>query len=426
MSGLSGIFSFDYNNDVIDLLQVSLYALQHRGQEGFGIVTIDKDRICELKRKGLLSEVLNQQIINDIKGFAGIGLVKYLFSNNTKYEPVMPYIYNTCNGNCAIAIDGAILNKEFNISDLVGHINGDEEELKSYMNRLEGTYNIIYIDSGKMVVIRDKYGVKPLCVGELENTVAAVSESCALDAMNARFIKDIEQAEIFIAEKGKYRSVYFDKAESHLCFFEMIYIARPDSKIDGVSVYKARYEMGKRLFEECPTQADIVIGSPDSGLVSARGYAKASGIEFVDGILKNRYIQRTFIKPTQVERVASVNIKLNAIVDNIKGKDIILVDDSIVRGTTIKRVIKILKDAGANKVHIRIASPKVISSDKYTIDIPDANKLIGYQKTSDEICRELGCDSLYYLSIEGLRACCGNKGYYEKYFDGVELFREEK
>ena len=205
----------------------------------------------------------------------------------------------------------------------------------------------------------------------------------------------------------------------------MIYIARPDSIIDGVSVYQARYKMGERLFQECPTEADIVIGSPDSGLISAKGYAKASGIPFVDGILKNRYIQRTFIKPTQEERVSSVRIKLNAIKENLKDKRVILVDDSIVRGTTMKWIIKILKDAGAKEVHIRIASPEVVSDDIYAIDIPKNEQLIGYNRTVEEVRDYIGCDSLYYLSLKGLEDCCGNKGYYEKYFTGVDIFQEE-
>lgn len=426
MSGLCGVFSYNEQNDVTDLLEVGLYALQHRGQEGFGMVTMDHQHVCEIKRKGLLSEVLNQQIINDIKGHSGIGLVKYLFAHNTKYEPMMPLVYQAHHGNSIIAIDGTILNTNFNICELVSKMSGPIEDLKAYMASLTGTFNMIYIDQDKMVLTRDRFGIKPMCLGFLKDTYVAVSESCALDAMCAKFIKDVEPGEILFVEKEGVQSHFFAEKDPHLCLFEMIYIARPDSKIDGVSVYKARYAMGERLAERCPIKADIVIGSPDSGLIAAKGYAKASGIEFADGILKNRYIQRTFIKPTQEERVSSVNIKLNAIVDNIQGKDVILVDDSIVRGTTIKRIIKILKDAGANKVHIRIASPKVISNDYYTIDIPDEKKLIGYDKSVQEIQEYIGCDSLYYLSLEDLEDCCGNQGYYEKYFTGENIFEKEE
>lgn len=426
MSGLCGIFSRNENNDILEYLQIGLYALQHRGQEGLGIVIFDDNRIYELKRSGMLSEVLTQDIINDIKGYAGLGLVKYLFSNNHKYEPMMPYIYDIECGKCTLVVDGTILNKDFNTAQLIRKINSDPETLIAYINTLQGVFNVLYLDKNKMVVIRDKHGVKPICIGKNDEMLVAVSEDCALEAMGIPFLKDVGRGEIFIQTKESATSYFCEQGDPHLCLFELIYIARPDSVIDGVSVYKARYEMGKRLFEECPTKADIVIGSPDSGLISAKGYAMASGIEYVDGILKNRYIQRTFIKPTQTERVSSVNIKLNAIRQNIAGKDVILVDDSIVRGTTITRIIKILKDAGANKVHIRIASPPVISSEKYTIDIPNPNKLIGYGKTLDQIQAEIGCDSLYYLSLNGLKDCCGNKGYYDKYFTDVPLFKEEE
>ena len=425
MSGLCGSFSFDKKNDITDLLEVGLYALQHRGQEGFGITTMEGQRVCELKRKGMLSEVLNQQIIEDICGSAGIGFVKYLFSHNTKYEPMMPFVYQTDHGNSMIALDGTILNRNFNFCELVNKINGPLESFQDYMESLKGTYNLIYIDEGKMLIARDPYGIKPMCFGKLQDTFIAVSESCALDAMNGEFLQDVEPGAIVLVENGDYSVHHFSKKPHHLCLFEMIYIARHDSIIDGVSVYQARYKTGERLYEECPTEADIVIGSPDSGLIAAKGYAKASGIPFVDGILKNRYIQRTFIKPTQEERVSSVNIKLNAIKENLQDKRVILVDDSIVRGTTMKRIIKILKDAGAKEVHIRVASPKVLSNDIYAIDIPEKEQLIGYNKTVEEIRDYIGCDSLYYLSLEGLEDCCGNKGYYEKYFTGEDIFREE-
>ncbi len=423
MSGICGVFSTRENNDVIDLIQYGLYALQHRGQEGCGIVTIDNNRIYELKRRGLVSEILTQDIINDMRGCAGLGMVKYAFGHNTKYEPVMPYVYDTCNGNGAVAIDGTIINEDFCISKLVEKINASDEELQEYIGTLEGPFCIAYVSKEKMVIIRDKHGVKPMCLGQLDDTLIACSESCVLDAVGAEFLADIRQGEIYIKTKNESRSLFSVQKEPNLCLFEMVYVARPDSFIDGVSVYQARYEMGKRLFEECKTEADIVIGSPDSGLISAKGYAHASGIELADGILKNRYIQRTFITPTQVERNKGVNIKLNALRSNIEGKDVILVDDSIVRGTTIKRIIKILKDGGAKKVHIRVASPPVISSESLSIDIPDEKKLIAFNKSVEEVRKEIGCDSLYYLSLDGINACCGNKGYYDKFFTGKSPFQ---
>lgn len=416
MSGICGIFSTYEKNDCIDLIQYGLYALQHRGQEGFGVVTMDSERLYELKRRGLLSEVLTQEIVNDMKGYIGLGMVKYAFGHNTKYEPVMPFVYDGKNGNGFVAIDGTIINDDFSISELIGKINSTEKELRDYISSLNGPFCIVYICKEKMVVIRDKNGIKPICIGQLGDFTICSSESCALDAMGANFIKDIGAGEIYIKTANDEKSLYTDNIDPKLCLFEMIYIARPDSIIDGDSVYKSRFEMGRKLVEECPTNADIVIGSPDSGLISAKGYARESNIDFVDGILKNRYIQRTFIKPSQEERTQGVNIKLNAIKQNIEGKDVVLVDDSIVRGTTIKRIIKILRDAGARKIHVRVASPQVVRSERYTIDIPDESNLIAFGKTVEEVREKIGCDSLYYLSLEGLKECCGNKGYYDNYF----------
>ncbi len=416
MSGIFGVFSRDENKDVINLIQFGLYALQHRGQEAFGILTMDKNRLYELKRRGLLSEAISKDIINDFKGNVGLGMVKYAFGYNTKYEPIMPYVFYSKEGPAFISIDGAIANKDFCISELISKIGSNEEELKKYIDTLEGIFSLCYVDLNKMIVIRDRFGTKPIAIGEKDGIYVASSETCGLDSIRFKFIKDVKAGEIYIVDKKETKSIFLDNVKPKLCLFEMIYIARPDSVIDGESVYKARYNMGELLYKECKTDADVVIGSPDSGLISAKGYANASNIEFVDGILKNRYIQRTFIKPNQEDRQDSVNIKLNAIVENIRGKDVVLVDDSIVRGTTIKKIIKILKDAEVNKIHVRVASPPVINSEKYCIDIPDENLLIGYNKKIEEIKEEIGCDSLYYLSLDGLKKCCGDRGYYDSYF----------
>ncbi|MEL3906802.1 MAG: amidophosphoribosyltransferase [Treponema sp.] len=426
MSGICGVFSSNEDNDIVDLIQYGLYAVQHRGQEGCGIVTLGTDRVYELKRRrGLLSEVITQEVVNDIKGFAGVGMVKYGFSHHIKYDPIMPYIYDTKEGSSIIALDGSIFNEDFCITELIEKITAGGEELTAYIASLKGLFCIIYISKDKMAVIRDQHGVKPLCIGKVQDAVIAVSESCALDAMGAEFIKDIAPGEIYIQSKDGAQSLFCPHTEPKLCLFEMIYIARPDSYIDGISVYQARYAMGRKLYEEYPTKADIVVGAPDSGLIAAKGYAAAAGIPFVDGILRNRYIQRTFIKPTQKERQEHVNIKLNALRANISGKELILVDDSIVRGTTIKRTIKILKDAGARNIHVRIAAPPVTHSEKYSIDLPDKEKLIAHNKTAAEIREELDCASLYYLSLDGLKGCCGNKGYYDTYFTGTNPWQSE-
>lgn len=421
MSGVLGVFSLNKDKDVVNYIQYGLYALQHRGQEGYGIVTSDKEnKIYEFKRKGLLQESIDGSVVRDMRGYVGLGIVKYAFGHNTRYEPVMPYVYDAKYGNGIVAIDGNISNPDFHISELIEKINSSfEAEVTDYVASLNGAFSIVFVSNKKLIAIRDKHGIKPMCIGKMsDGTLIASSESCAIDALGGKLIKNLECGEIFIKTTTEEISVFTPKSAPALCLFEMIYIARPDSDIDGVNVYDSRYKMGKYLYTENPTKADVVIGSPDSGLIAAKGYAKASGIEYVDGIVKNRYIGRTFIKPTQEEREKGVSIKLNVLKNHVKNKDIILVDDSIVRGTTIKRLIKKLKDAGAKKVHVRIACPPVIYSEKLSIDIPDESKLISYGKTVEEVRRCIGCDSLSFLSLRALRAACGNRGYYEKYFTG--------
>ena len=428
MSGILGVFSLNKDEDVINYIQYGLYALQHRGQEGYGVVTLDRqNKVYEFKRKGLLQESIDRTIVSDMKGYVGLGIVKYAFGHNTRYEPVMPYVYDAKYGHGIIAIDGNISNEDFHISELIEKINSPfEAEITEYIASLNGAFSMVFVSNEKLIAIRDKHGIKPLCIGKMaDGTLVASSESCALDALGAALIKDLECGEIFIKTDSEEISIYTQKCAPALCLFEMIYIARPDSDIDGVNVYDSRYKMGKFLYMENPTKADVVIGSPDSGLIAAKGYAKASGIEYVDGIVKNRYIGRTFIRPTQEEREKGVSIKLNVLKNHVRNKEIILVDDSIVRGTTIKRLIKKLKQAGAKKVHVRIACPPVIYSEKLSIDIPDESKLIAYGKSEEEIRDFIGCDSLSFLSLRGLRASCGNRGYYEKYFTGKSPLDKE-
>ena len=423
MSGICALYSTK-DKDAINIISVGLYALQHRGQEGVGIVTIDDNKVYEVKRRGLLSEISDKDAIYGVKGNKGIAIAKYAFGHNTKFEPVMPYVYNHKNGNIAVAIDGNIANKDFYISELIEKVNGPEKELVEYVKKLEGSFTVVLISDEKMVVIRDKYGIKPICIGRIGDDFIASSETAMLDSVGASFVKDLENGEIYIAGKNGQKSIKTVEKDSNLCLFEMIYIARPDSSIDGISVYKSRFKMGEKLFEESPTKADIVIGAPDSGLIAAKGYASASGLPYVDGLIKNRYIGRTFIKPTQDERLKGVHLKLNPIKENIEGKEVILVDDSIVRGTTIRRTIEILKRAGAKKIHVKIACPQIKYSEKMSIDIPDEKDLISYGKTIEEVRQEINADSLYFLSLDALEDACGNKGYYEKYFTGKSPIKE--
>lgn len=413
MSGLIGVFS--ESQSAVEDLYYGLYAIQHRGQSAVGLATIDGEEEHVIRKKGLISTSFTFEDFNSLHGSIGIAHVKYQFHDEMNIE-IMPLQI----GDAFVCIDGKITNADFSYEELVEHIKTDGKELSTYISTLEGAFCILYADPEKMVAIRDTRGVKPLAIGKRGDVYLASSETCALEAVNAINYKDLIPGEIFTVTKEKTTSHYAEYHGHHLCLFEMIYIQRPDSVVEGVSVYKARYRSGELLARECPTTADVVIGAPDSGIAAALGYANASGIPYQPGLVKNRYVQRTFIEKTQAERDRGVRLKLNAVKEMVNGKDVILVDDSIVRGTTTRRTVEILRMSGARKVHIRIASPPVKQTESLSIDIPDKKMLIAYQKSIEEIREEIACDSLYYISIDGLREACGNKGYYERYFEEGE------
>ncbi|QQK07993.1 amidophosphoribosyltransferase [Miniphocaeibacter halophilus] len=412
---MSGIFGFFNNEDIeaIRYLQYGLYGVQHRGQAEVGIATIDNDRINYLVGEGLVGENFSNKVLRKFNGNKAMGYVKYAF--RFEEENPMPFISKKNGMSSLMVIDGKIISN-ISYEKLREKIQGNKEELKKYLSNIKGAFSLGYMDNEKIVAIRDPYGVKPLSVGVNDSGYVISSETCAIDSIGYKLLKDLEPGEIFIGTNSDYEFIKYSNEESKLCLFEMVYIARPDSYIDGVSVYRARYNSGQVLYEENKTEADIVVGAPDSGIIAALGYSYASKIPYMEGIVKNRYIGRTFIESDQENREKSVNIKLNPIIENVKDKDIILVDDSIVRGTTTKRLIKMLKDSGARKVHLRIASPPVVNKDDLSIDIPSEENLISRSKSFEEVAREIQADSLYHLSLQGLRDCCGNKGYYEKYF----------
>lgn len=412
MSGIFGIFSKD-DIDAIKYLQYGLYGVQHRGQAEVGIATIDNERQNYLVGEGLVSENFSNKVLRKFNGNKGIGYVKYAF--RYEEENPIPFVDSKIEIPSFMVIDGKFTS-EISYAELKKKIQTNGEELRRYLNELSGAFSLAYIDNEKIIGIRDKNGIKPLTIGYDENGYVVSSETCAIDSVGFNILKDLEPGEMFIGTNDGYEFVKYANEKSRLCLFEMVYIARPDSYIDDVSVYKARYKMGEELYRECETKADIVVGAPDSGIIAALGYANASKIPYMEGIVKNRYIGRTFIEMVQENRETNVRIKLNPIVENVRGKDIILVDDSIVRGTTTKRLIKMLKDSGAKKVHLRIAAPPIINKDDLSIDIPRTEHLISYNKNIDEVSKEIGSDSLYHISLDGLKKCCGNKGYYDNYF----------
>lgn len=440
--GVFGIYSVGEELDVASLTYYGLYALQHRGQESAGIVTWDGERMNCHKAMGLVSDVFNHELLKSMKGKAAIGHVRYSTAGESVVKNAQPLVGQHKFGQIAVSHNGNLVNNEILrelledcgcvfqtsidsevILNLIarGSKKGVESAVVDTMQAVKGSYGIVFLADNKLIGVRDPNGIRPLCIGKMGDSYIIASESCALDSIGAEFVRDVEPGEIVIIDEEGMRSIKFaEKSEKSVCSFEYIYFARPDSKIDGLSVYESRVEAGRKLYEEFPVEADIVVGVPDSGIPSAIGYSKASGIPFEMGLVKNKYIGRTFISPSQELRERAVSVKLNALRENIEGKRVVLIDDSIVRGTTSKRLVEILRKAGAKEVHFRVCSPSVKYPCYFGIDTPYRKELIGANCTVEEIRDMIGADTLGYLSVDGLLGSlgCGN-GYCLGCFNGT-------
>ena len=423
--GVFGIFTND-KHDVARATYHGLYALQHRGQESAGIAVNDQGTIFHHKDMGLVPEIFNEVVLNHLKGRIAIGHVRYSTTGASLRENAQPMVVKYKIGQLALAHNGNLVNAaelrsdmEENgaifqttsdtevIANLISRyrIGSDniEETIEKVMHDIKGSYAIVMVTPKRLVGIRDPHGIRPLCIGKLENSYILASESCALDAVGAELIRDVRPGEIVLIGEDGVTSIDTQKKEpSHLCIFEFVYFARPDSVIDGVSVMQARIEAGKRLAIEHPVEADIVIGAPDGGLNAALGFSRQSGIPYGQGLLKNRYVGRTFIQPEQGQRESGVRIKFNAMKSEIAGKRVVMVDDSIVRGTTTRRIVQMLKDAGAKEVHMRVSSPPYKFPCYFGIDISSKDQLVACKYSEDGIREMIGADSLGYLSLEGL------------------------
>ena len=424
--GVFGVFARE-TTDVASLAYYALYALQHRGQESAGIAVNDDGVFTAYRDVGLVSEVFPKERLQALgTGSIAVGHVRYGTTGSDNKRNVQPILVNHFKGRMALAHNGNLTNSQelrqkLESSGSIFHTTTDseviayiivQERLKTSsieaavsaaMGHIEGAYSLVISSPTKLIAVRDPHGFRPLCMGHLKDGgVVFASESCALDAIGAEFDRDILPGEIVVADKNGVRSdtSHCGKAEKRLCVFEFIYFARPDSVIDGSSVHIARQRAGAFLALEHPVQADIVIGVPDSGLDAAMGYARQSGIPYGMGFIKNKYIGRTFISPTQDMRENEVNIKLNPIRSVVEGKRVVLIDDSIVRGTTCRRTIDLLRKAGAKEIHMRVSAPPFVSECYYGTDIDDKNKLIANHHTVEEIAEIIGVDSLGYLSIE--------------------------
>ncbi|MCD8132236.1 MAG: amidophosphoribosyltransferase [Clostridiales bacterium] len=435
--GVFGIYDFD-GNDVASTIYYGLFALQHRGQESCGIAVSDthgpKGRVTSRKDMGLVSEGFTADQLKSMRGDIGVGHVRYSTAGASTRENAQPLVLNYVkgtlalahNGNLINAIDlrhdleytGAIFQTTIDSEVIAYHIARErlrsgtvEDAVRRAAHKMKGAYSLVVMSPRKLIGARDPFGFKPLCIGRRDNAWIITSETCALDTIGAEFVRDVLPGEVVtITEKGEILSNMTNaipESRHGRCIFEYIYFARTDSRFDGVSVYEARIMAGQFLAKDSPVNADLVVGVPESGNAAALGYAMESGIPYGVAFMKNSYVGRTFIKPKQSSREQSVRVKLNVIREAVAGRRIIMIDDSIVRGTTSNLIVNMLKEAGATEVHVRISSPPFLWPCYFGTDIPVREQLIAYNRTVEEIREIIGADSLAYLEIGRLDAMAG-------------------
>ena len=433
--GVFGIYDFSGEN-VASTIYYGLFALQHRGQESCGIAVSDtkgpKGKVLSHKGMGLVNEVFDSESMEKLAGDIGVGHVRYSTAGGSTRENAQPLVLNYIKGTLALAHNGNLINAPelrdelahdgaifqttidseviaYQIARERVHTPSVERAVAGAMKKLKGAYSLVVMSPRKLIGARDPFGFKPLCIGKRENAYILASESCALDTIGAEFIRDVEPGEIvtITPDHGiqSDRSMCFSGEEQHKtarCIFEYIYFGRPDSYMDGVSIYHSRIQAGRYLAMDSPVEADLVVGVPESGNAAALGYSLESGIPYGTAFVKNGYVGRTFIKPKQSSRESSVRVKLNVLREAVEGKRVIMIDDSIVRGTTSDRIVRMLREAGAKEVHMRVSSPPFLHPCYFGTDVPEREQLIAHNRSVDEICRIIGADSLGYLRLERL------------------------
>lgn len=447
--GVFGMYDFD-GGDVASTIYYGLFALQHRGQESCGIAVSDtsgpKGRVQSYKDMGLVNEVFTPEILGKLNGDIGVGHVRYSTAGASTRENAQPLVLNYVKGTLALAHNGNLINANELRHDLeytgaifqttidteviAYHIARErlnsktaEEAVRRAVAKLKGAFSLVVASPRKLIGARDPFGFKPLCIGKRDNAYILTSETCALETIGAEFIRDVRPGEVVtISPEGGIQSdmsLAFAPEKEARCIFEYIYFARPDSHIDGVSVYGSRIKAGRFLAMDSPVDADLVVGVPESGNAAALGYSLQSGIPYGTAFVKNSYVGRTFIKPKQSSRESSVRVKLNVLKEAVAGKRIIMIDDSIVRGTTSDRIVKMLRDAGATEVHVRISSPPFLWPCYFGTDIPEREQLIAYNRTIDEIREIIGADSLGYLDVERLEELSEGLSICKGCFNGI-------
>ncbi len=433
-----GVFGISNTKDASALTALGLHALQHRGQEGCGIVTFDGEKYYSEKRFGLVGDNFNkEEILNNLKGDYAIGHNRYSTTGNNILRNIQPFFADTNAGGIGVAHNGNLTNSIALRNKLVEdgaifYTTSDTETIVQLIAKskrpktidkvidaifqIQGGYALVMLTQNSLIGVRDPYGIRPLVIGKLGNSYVLASETCAFDIIGAKFVREVENGEIVLIENNKLKSIKpFPAKKVRPCVFEYIYFSRPDSLIGGKTAYEHRKNIGRELAKENDTDADIVVPVPDSGNAAAMGFAQELKMNFEHGLIRNHYVGRTFIEPSQKIRSLGVKLKLNANQTTIKNKKIILIDDSLVRGTTSYKIVKMLYDAGAKEVHVKIACPEIRYPDFYGVDTPTKKELLAANKTNDEICKYIGAKSLRFLSIEGLYKAIGFEKRNETY-----------
>lgn len=423
-----GVFGVYNHPEASNLTYLGLYALQHRGQESCGIVSSDGSTLHAHKRMGLVADVFgNQEVFKKLPGKSAIGHVRYSTAGASVEKNVQPIMVDYSRGSIAVAHNGNLVNAQLLKAELEAYgsifqttmdteiiihllaaskTNSLVDRIVDALKRIKGAYCLLFLTESRMIAVRDPNGFRPLCLGKLGSGWVVASESCALDLIEAEFVREIEPGEMIVCNAdGSIESLFpFKKVEPTPCIFEFVYFARPDSSIFGKNVYIVRKELGRQLAREYQVEADVVIAVPDSGVPAAMGYAEESGIPFELGLIRNHYIGRTFIEPAQAIRHFGVKIKLNPVREILKGKRVVVIDDSIVRGTTSQQIIQMARDAGAKTVTFASAAPPVRFPHVYGINMPSRQELVAHDRTIPEIAEELGCDYLVYQEVDDLKA----------------------
>jgi len=429
MCGVVGIFG---HPEASTLAYLSLYALQHRGQESAGIVTTDGDTLIRHAGMGLVADVFSRDVLSALPGNAAIGHVRYSTAGDSHRSNAQPFLLRHHRGPIAIAHNGnlvnaALIREELEAGGSIFQTTSDTEvvlhlaartpvadivdALAESLRHLRGAYSLVAVVPGRLIAARDPLGFRPLSVGRVDGAWVIASESCAFDLLGAEYVRDVERGEVVVADVGGLHSFKpFEDDRPAPCLFEHVYFARPDSRVFGESVQAVRKRLGAQLWEEQPADAEVVTPVPDSGMYAAMGYAHAAGLPFEMGLVRNHYIGRTFIEPSQQIRNFGVRIKLNPVREILAGRRVALIDDSIVRGTTSRKIVQLCRDAGAKEVHVRVSSPPTRGSCRYGIDTPVAEELVAARHGVEEIRSFLGADSLGYLSMEGMLRAAQKEG----------------